>query len=249
MGLRLSAVKSRVCHIDEGFGFLGWRIQRRAWRSRTGKRAICTHPSKKTLASIIDKVRTLTRRAKHKTLAELLRRLNPALRGRGSRVKRMAEVGAVEVGDRLVSETAVDLHGLVPGQRLARADGVVLDSVGFGVPGQGQPVGDLSRYSLQRFEAAFPDLVLPGGVDPGPHVGEVGSGGDERREAGGAERAAVVRHDGHRRDLTGLRVGDQRQQRSAGQPLRLADRRPDRGDRVELVRGQRQMPTPLVFDQ
>lgn len=81
MGLRLSAEKSRVCHIEEGFDFLGWRIQRRAWRSRTGKKAIYTYPSKKTLASIIDKVRALTRRAKHRTLADLLRRLNPALRG------------------------------------------------------------------------------------------------------------------------------------------------------------------------
>ena len=81
MGLRLSVEKTRVCHIDEGFDFLGWHIQRRAWRSRSGKTAIYTYPSKKTLASIIDKVRTLTRRANHRTLADLLRRLNPVLRG------------------------------------------------------------------------------------------------------------------------------------------------------------------------
>jgi RNA-directed DNA polymerase len=81
IGLRLSIEKTRVCHIDEGFDFLGWHIQRRARRSRTGHRAIYTYPSKKTLASIIDKVRTLTRRAKHRTLADLLRRLNPVLRG------------------------------------------------------------------------------------------------------------------------------------------------------------------------
>jgi RNA-directed DNA polymerase len=81
MGLRLSEEKTRVCHIDEGFDFLGWRIQRRTWRSRTGKRAIYTYPSKKSMASIKDKVRTLTRRAKHRTLADLLRRLNPVLRG------------------------------------------------------------------------------------------------------------------------------------------------------------------------
>ena len=76
MGLRLSEEKTRVCHIDEGFDFLGWRIQRRAWRSRTGKTAVYTYPSKKSLASIVDKVRQLTRRAKHRTLADLLRRLN-----------------------------------------------------------------------------------------------------------------------------------------------------------------------------
>ena len=81
MGLRLSETKTRVCHIDEGFDFLGWRIQRRAKRGRTGKTAVYTYPSKKALASIIDKVRTLTRRANHRTLADLLRRLNPVLRG------------------------------------------------------------------------------------------------------------------------------------------------------------------------
>ncbi len=82
MGLRLSTEKTRICHIDEGgFDFLGWRIQRRAWRSRTGKKAIYTYPSKKSLASIIGKVRMLTRRATHRTLADLLRRLNPTLRG------------------------------------------------------------------------------------------------------------------------------------------------------------------------
>jgi RNA-directed DNA polymerase len=81
MGLRLSEEKTRVCHIDEGFDFLGWRIQRRNWRGRTGKKAIYTYPSKKSLASIIGKIRLLTRRAKHRTLEDLLRRLNPVLRG------------------------------------------------------------------------------------------------------------------------------------------------------------------------
>ncbi len=81
MGLRLSEEKTRVCHVDEGFDFLGWRIQRRTWRSRTGRKAIYTYPSKKSMTSIKDKVRSLTRRGKHRTLADLLRRLNPVLRG------------------------------------------------------------------------------------------------------------------------------------------------------------------------
>jgi RNA-directed DNA polymerase len=81
LGLRLSDKKTRVCHIDEGFDFLGWHIQRRGWRGRDGKKAIYTYPSKKALASIIGKTRTLTRRACHRTLADLLRRLNPVLRG------------------------------------------------------------------------------------------------------------------------------------------------------------------------
>jgi len=81
MGLRLSVEKTTVTHIDTGFDFLGWRIQRRRIRGHGGKTAIYTYPSRKSLASIRDKVRTLTRRASHRTLADLLRRLNPALRG------------------------------------------------------------------------------------------------------------------------------------------------------------------------
>ena len=82
MGLRLSEEKTRVRRIDEGFDFLGWRIQRRNRRGRAGNKAIYTYPSKKSLASIIGKIRLLTRRRRHRTLADLLRRLNPTLRGR-----------------------------------------------------------------------------------------------------------------------------------------------------------------------
>lgn len=81
MGLRLSHEKTRICHLDEGFDFLGFRIQRRSWQGRPGKRAVYIYPSKQTLASVMDKVRSLTRRHKHRTLAELLRSLNPVLRG------------------------------------------------------------------------------------------------------------------------------------------------------------------------
>lgn len=46
MGLRLSEDKTRVCHIDEGFDFLGWHIQRRSRRGQPGKKAVYTYPSK-----------------------------------------------------------------------------------------------------------------------------------------------------------------------------------------------------------
>ena len=82
MGLRLSEAKTRLTHIDTGFDFLGWRIQRRRKKGhQAGKRYVYTYPSKKSLASIMDKVRQLTRRASHRTLADLLRRLNPVIRG------------------------------------------------------------------------------------------------------------------------------------------------------------------------
>ena len=37
IGLRLSEEKTRVCHVDEGFDFLGWRIQRRNPQGATGQ--------------------------------------------------------------------------------------------------------------------------------------------------------------------------------------------------------------------
>ena len=59
MGLRLSEPKTGIVHIDEGLDFLGFRIQRHQKRG-TGKRFVYTYPSKKALASIKAKVRTLT---------------------------------------------------------------------------------------------------------------------------------------------------------------------------------------------
>ena len=80
LGLRLSAEKSRVCHLDEGFDFLGFRIQRRQ-RKGTTRSSVYTYPSKKALLSIMAKVRALTKREQHHSLADLLGRLNPVLRG------------------------------------------------------------------------------------------------------------------------------------------------------------------------
>ena len=80
LGLRLSQAKSRVCHIDEGFVFLGFHVQRRR-KMGTSKMVVYTYPSKKALASIMGKVRALTARSRHKTLSDLLCQLNSALRG------------------------------------------------------------------------------------------------------------------------------------------------------------------------
>jgi len=80
LGLRLSAAKTRVCHLDEGLDFLGFRIQRRLKRG-TAKKHIYTYPAKKALASIIGKVRALTCGSRHRKLADLLRQVNAVLRG------------------------------------------------------------------------------------------------------------------------------------------------------------------------
>jgi RNA-directed DNA polymerase len=80
MGLRLSEAKTKVCHVDEGFDFLGFHIQRRRKRG-TAKHVVYIYPSKKALASIVGRVRALTNRSSHPALAVLLRQLNPVLQG------------------------------------------------------------------------------------------------------------------------------------------------------------------------
>ncbi|HVI18813.1 MAG TPA: group II intron reverse transcriptase/maturase [Gaiellales bacterium] len=80
MGLRLSAEKTGVCHIDEGFEFLGFRIQRQV--KRGSKQAfVYSWPAKKALASIMAMVKAITRQPTSRPLSDLLRQLNRALRG------------------------------------------------------------------------------------------------------------------------------------------------------------------------
>ncbi|MGV9679099.1 group II intron reverse transcriptase/maturase [Nocardia sp. NPDC003482] len=83
MGLVLSEAKTSVTHIDSGFDFLGHRIQR---RSKPGtnhaKKVVYTYPSKKSLHSIVGKIRSLTSRSTTgMSLEDLLKRLNRVVRG------------------------------------------------------------------------------------------------------------------------------------------------------------------------
>jgi RNA-directed DNA polymerase len=80
MGLRLADAKTRVVHLDEGFDFLGWHIQRRRKRG-TGNYYVYTYPSRRSLTAIRRKVRTLTRRTSQLNLRLLLLRINAVLRG------------------------------------------------------------------------------------------------------------------------------------------------------------------------
>lgn len=82
MGLALSPEKTSVLHIDSGFDFLGWRIQRRM-KAGTTRKVIYTYPAKKSLHSIIGKVRYITRRSgsSYVSLEALLRHLNLVVRG------------------------------------------------------------------------------------------------------------------------------------------------------------------------
>ena len=81
MGLRLSEAKTTIVHIDEGFDFLGVRIQRHKKRG-VAKRFVYTYASKASVAAVKDKVRSITRReATSQPLKALIARINPVLRG------------------------------------------------------------------------------------------------------------------------------------------------------------------------
>ncbi|MFI6604854.1 group II intron reverse transcriptase/maturase [Nonomuraea sp. NPDC050536] len=79
MGLRLSEAKTSVTHIDDGFVFLGHRIQRRRKRG-TRKWTVYTYPSKKAINSVIAKVRALIHPGQP-DLRTLLIRVNAVIRG------------------------------------------------------------------------------------------------------------------------------------------------------------------------
>jgi len=80
IGLRLSEEKTSIVHIDEGFDFLGFRIQRRRKRG-TDRRYVYTIPSRVAEQRARDRIKDLTSRIKHPSFTVLLLRVNRFLRG------------------------------------------------------------------------------------------------------------------------------------------------------------------------
>lgn len=80
VGLRLAPEKTRIVHIDEGFDFLGFRIQRlRQYGSE--RQLIYTFPSKKSMTSIKRKVKKATKQITHQEADRLFRQLGSMTRG------------------------------------------------------------------------------------------------------------------------------------------------------------------------
>jgi RNA-directed DNA polymerase len=73
-GLVLSPEKTRITHIGEGFDFLGWNI-----RKYNGK--LLMKPSKANVKAHLDKIREVIKANKSAKQANLIRLLNPVLRG------------------------------------------------------------------------------------------------------------------------------------------------------------------------
>jgi len=74
-GLELSAEKTRVTHIEEGFDFLGQNLRRYS----DGKLLI--KPSRKNIHAFLDKVREIIRSAQAMSACQLITKLNPVIRG------------------------------------------------------------------------------------------------------------------------------------------------------------------------
>ena len=81
LGLTLSAEKTHVVGIDDGFDFLGFHIRRMRKRG-TMKSYVYTVPARKAIAAVGAKVSAATYRSTlHQDLDEILKRLNQILRG------------------------------------------------------------------------------------------------------------------------------------------------------------------------
>lgn len=81
MGLRLSADKTLITHIDEGLDFLGWHIQRHRKRG-SSRYYVYVYPSTKAVLAVKRKLKTLRRTVEpSQSLDDLLRRVNSTLQG------------------------------------------------------------------------------------------------------------------------------------------------------------------------
>ena len=92
-GLSLSAEKTVVTHIEDGFDFLGQTV-----RKYHGKLIIT--PSKKNYATFIGNIRDTVRHAKAMTPAQLIGQLNPIIRGRANYHRHVCSKRSFEKADR-----------------------------------------------------------------------------------------------------------------------------------------------------
>jgi RNA-directed DNA polymerase len=77
-GLELSTEKTKITHIEEGFDFLGQNI--RKYKNGVKTKLFIT-PSKKNTNSFLDKVREIIKQNPTRRAGELIRILNPIIRG------------------------------------------------------------------------------------------------------------------------------------------------------------------------
>src|SRR5487761_2720195 len=97
LGVQINPQKTRIVHVRSGFEFLGYKIKSgsRPWRQlpieiKSGAKpgALYAYPRDKSVRRFKEKVRWLTRRRKPGSTTELIKQLNPTVRGWGEHFKR-----------------------------------------------------------------------------------------------------------------------------------------------------------------
>lgn len=89
LGLRIHPEKTRIVHVSQGFEFLGYKIGLgRGLRFKSGGISLYAIPRQRSIDRFKDKVRALTRRRIAVPLKELIRALNPLIRGWGMYYRR-----------------------------------------------------------------------------------------------------------------------------------------------------------------
>ena len=80
LGLRLSAAKTRIVHMSDGFDFLGFHIQ---WKRKRGtnKWYVYTFIAERPLRAVKAKIRSLTHRVSQANMGAVITRINQILRG------------------------------------------------------------------------------------------------------------------------------------------------------------------------
>lgn len=80
IGLQLAPDKTQVVHLNEGFDFLGFRIQRHTQKGST-RSYVYSYPSRTSVQTMRRKLKALTKQNTHKSADQLFRQLNPMVRG------------------------------------------------------------------------------------------------------------------------------------------------------------------------
>ena len=89
LGLRIHPDKTRIVHISQGFEFLGYKIGLGpGLRFKLGGIGLYAIPRQRSIDRFKDNVRALTRRRTEIPLEELIRALNPFIRGWGMYYRR-----------------------------------------------------------------------------------------------------------------------------------------------------------------
>jgi group II intron reverse transcriptase/maturase len=89
LGLRVHPEKTRIVHVSHGFEFLGYKVGLgRGLRFKQGSIGLYAIPRQRSVDRFKDKVRALTRRRIAVPLEELIRDLNPVIRGWGMYYRR-----------------------------------------------------------------------------------------------------------------------------------------------------------------